>query len=48
MKCKDFLSLSFMVSERLSILSERGVRRVPDLLPEDYTGGDKDHGSIGL
>ncbi|KII92773.1 hypothetical protein PLICRDRAFT_37574 [Plicaturopsis crispa FD-325 SS-3] len=27
---------------------ERGVRRVPDLLPEDYTGGDKDRGSIGL
>ncbi|KAK7035478.1 glutamate--cysteine ligase [Paramarasmius palmivorus] len=25
---------------------ERGVRRAPDLLPEDYTGGDKDGGSI--
>ncbi|KAF8160745.1 glutamate-cysteine ligase catalytic subunit [Crassisporium funariophilum] len=27
---------------------ERGVRRAPDLLPEDYTGGNKDQGSIGL
>ncbi|KAI0268852.1 glutamate-cysteine ligase catalytic subunit [Gloeopeniophorella convolvens] len=25
---------------------ERGVRRAPDLLPEDYVGGDKDSGSI--
>jgi glutamate--cysteine ligase catalytic subunit len=28
--------------------SERGVRREPTLLPEDYTGGNKDQGSIGL
>ncbi|KXN90986.1 Glutamate--cysteine ligase [Leucoagaricus sp. SymC.cos] len=27
---------------------ERGVRREPTLLPEDYTGGNKDQGSIGL
>ncbi|PBK73874.1 glutamate-cysteine ligase catalytic subunit [Armillaria solidipes] len=27
---------------------ERGVRRAPELLPEDYTGGAKDHGTIGL
>ncbi|KAA1471786.1 glutamate-cysteine ligase catalytic subunit [Dentipellis sp. KUC8613] len=25
---------------------ERGVRRVPDLLPTDYTGGDQDHGAL--
>jgi glutamate--cysteine ligase catalytic subunit len=25
--------------------SERGVRRVPDLLPEDYTGSGEDSGS---
>lgn len=28
--------------------SERGVRRAPDLLPDDYTGGEKDKGTIGL
>jgi glutamate--cysteine ligase catalytic subunit len=27
---------------------ERGVRREPDLLPEDYNGGANDEGSIGL
>lgn len=27
---------------------ERGVRKVPDLLPADYTGGEQDQGSIGL
>lgn len=27
---------------------ERGVRRAPDLLPNDYTGSDRDQGSIGL
>ncbi|KAJ3503538.1 hypothetical protein NLJ89_g8386 [Agrocybe chaxingu] len=27
---------------------ERGVRKAPDLLPADYTGGDADQGSIGL
>ncbi|KAF9452748.1 glutamate-cysteine ligase catalytic subunit [Macrolepiota fuliginosa MF-IS2] len=27
---------------------ERGVRREPTLLPEDFTGGNKDQGSIGL
>ncbi|GLB37673.1 putative glutamate-cysteine ligase [Lyophyllum shimeji] len=27
---------------------ERGVRRVPELLPKDYTGGDHDKGNIGL
>ncbi|RXW21302.1 hypothetical protein EST38_g4569 [Candolleomyces aberdarensis] len=27
---------------------ERGVRKAPDLLPEYYTGGNKDGGSIGL
>ncbi|RDB24730.1 Glutamate--cysteine ligase [Hypsizygus marmoreus] len=27
---------------------ERGVRNEPDLLPNDYMGGDQDHGSIGL
>ncbi|KAF8070687.1 glutamate-cysteine ligase catalytic subunit [Lyophyllum atratum] len=27
---------------------ERGVRREPDLLPKDYTGGDQDKGGIGL
>lgn len=26
--------------------SERGVRRVPDLLPEDYTGSGEDSGSF--
>ncbi|THH19838.1 hypothetical protein EW146_g1373 [Bondarzewia mesenterica] len=25
---------------------ERGVRRVPDLLPEDYTGGEQDQGCL--
>ena len=25
--------------------SERGVRRAPDLLPEDYTGSEHDSGS---
>ncbi|KAF9010584.1 glutamate-cysteine ligase catalytic subunit [Cyathus striatus] len=27
---------------------ERGVRKAPDFLPINYTGGDKDQGSIGL
>jgi len=38
--------------EQLELLSplpsERGVRLEPTLLPEDYTGGNKDQGSIGL
>lgn len=29
-------------------ISERGVRRAPELLPEDYTGSSHDKGSIGL
>lgn len=34
---------------RDSIFSrERGVRREPDLLPDDYTGGAHDKGTIGL
>lgn len=28
--------------------SERGVRSAPQFLPNDYTGGDQDQGSIGL
>ena len=28
--------------------SERGIRREPELLPEDYNGGANDQGSIGL
>jgi hypothetical protein len=28
--------------------SERGVRKAPDLLPEDYMGGEHDQGSIGM
>ncbi|KAF8894101.1 glutamate-cysteine ligase catalytic subunit [Infundibulicybe gibba] len=27
---------------------ERGVRKAPDLMPEDYMGGETDQGSIGL
>ena len=26
--------------------SERGVRRAPDLLPEDYMGSEQDSGSL--
>ena len=29
----------------VAFYSERGVRRVPDLLPEDYTGSGEDSGS---
>jgi hypothetical protein len=51
MKCKSYVvqfSRPWSSSDdgRLLAYSERGVRRAPDLLPEDYAGSEEDSGSL--
>ena len=51
MKCKFYVvqfSRRWSPSNdgRVRAYSERGVRRVPDLLPEDYAGSEEDSGPL--
>lgn len=48
MKCELIVCFCPTLNAHGCIIRERGVRKAPDLLPEDYTGGDEDEGSIGL